>query len=244
MTAMKRLRIELLSFDGCPHAEPARSLLHEVVEQLAPAAEIEEVAVTTLQQAQSSKFLGSPSIRVEGRDIEDRPPPEDPSLSCRVYQDGGVPPRWTVEAAILRALAPRSYLFLCVANSARSQMAEGIARSLAPAHVTVASAGSAPSRVRPEAIEVLREIGIDISGQRSKSIAEIAPAGVDVVVTLCAEEACSAFCGQAHRIYWGLPDPAASDGDQDARLAAFREVREELRFRLARLFAAEQRYPQ
>ena len=74
-------------------------------------------------------------------------------MSCRVYRESGVPPRWMMEAAVLRALGPRSYLFLCVANSARSQMAEGIARSLAPAGATVASAGSEPTSVRREAIE-------------------------------------------------------------------------------------------
>ena len=75
-----------------------------------------------------------------------------------------------IEVAILRALHPRHILFLCVANSARSQMAEGIARSLAPRGVTVSSAGSEPSSVRPQANQVLKEIGIDISGHRSKGL--------------------------------------------------------------------------
>ena len=127
-------------------------------------------------------------------------------------------------------------LFLCVANSARSQMAEGIARSLAPPGVTVWSAGSHPTSVRPEAIAVLREIGIDISGYRSKSVTEIPPSEVDTVITLCGEEECPVFLGKARRLHWGLPDPAGVRGSEAERLAAFMNTREELRRRIAALF--------
>src|SRR5512136_816861 len=127
-------------------------------------------------------------------------------------------------------------LFLCVANSARSQMAEGIARSLAPPGVRIWSAGSRPTSVRPEAIAVLKEIGIDISGHRSKAVAEIPASEVDTVITLCAEEECPVFLGKARRLHWGLPDPAAAEGDEAVRLEAFRRIRDELRSRLAALF--------
>jgi thioredoxin type arsenate reductase len=127
----------------------------------------------------------------------------------------------------------RGVLFLCVANSARSQMAEGIARFLAGPGLRVWSAGSDPTRVRPEAIAVLKEIGIDISGQRSKAVAEIPAADVDTVITLCAEEACPVFLGKARRLHWALADPAAAEGSEEQRLAAFREVRDELRRRIA-----------
>lgn len=144
---------------------------------------------------------------------------------------------WRPEAERLSATAPEHVLFLCVANSARSQMAEGIARSLAPAHVKVSSAGSEPTVVRPQAVEVLREIGLDISGQRSKGVDEIVPP-VDLVVTLCAEEVCPVWLGDATRLHWGLPDPAAVEGTDDAKLQAFRAVRDELRDRLRVLFPA------
>jgi arsenate reductase len=127
----------------------------------------------------------------------------------------------------------KGVLFLCVANSARSQMAEGIARSLAPAGTKIWSAGSRPTNVRPEAIAVLREIGIDISGHRAKAVAEIPAAEVDTVITLCGEEECPVFLGKATRLHWGLPDPAAVDGSQAERLDAFRRVRDELRRRIA-----------
>ncbi len=108
---------------------------------------------------------------------------------------------WRAEAEAIRAARPRRVLFLCLANSARSQMAEGIARALAPAGVKVSSAGSAPTRLNPLAIRALAEIGVDISGQRSKSVDEIPPSEVDVVVTLCAEEVCPAFLGKALRFH-------------------------------------------
>jgi len=122
----------------------------------------------------------------------------------------------------------KGILFLCVANSARSQMAEGIARSIAPPGVKIWSAGSRPTRIRPEAIAVLKEIGIDISGQRSKAVSEIPAEEVDTVITLCAEEECPVFLGNARRLHWGLPDPVAVIGSEQEVLAAFREMRDEL----------------
>jgi arsenate reductase len=131
----------------------------------------------------------------------------------------------------------KGILFLCVANSARSQMAEGIARTLAPAGTKVWSAGSRPTSVRAEAIAVLKEIGIDISEQRAKAVAEIPVAEVDTVITLCGEEECPVFLGKATRLHWGLPDPAAANGSEAERLDAFRKVRDELRRRIADLLA-------
>ena len=146
------------------------------------------------------------------------------------------PGDWRTEAAELRAKQPRHILFLCVANSSRSQMAEGIARSLAPQEVKISSAGSSPAVVRPQAIHVLKEIGIDISGHRSKGLDSIDAGSVDAVITLCAEEVCPVFLGKAQRVHWGLPDPAAVAGTEETRLDAFRSARDELRRRLKVLF--------
>jgi len=129
----------------------------------------------------------------------------------------------------------KGILFLCVANSARSQLAEGIARAILPPEVRVWSAGSRPTSVRPEAVAVLAEIGIDISRHRSKAIAEIPAAGVDTVITLCGEEECPVFLGRATRLHWGLPDPAAITGCGEDRWNAFRNTRDELRRRIASL---------
>jgi protein-tyrosine-phosphatase len=143
---------------------------------------------------------------------------------------------WRREAAQLRAAPPRHLLFLCVANSARSQMAEGIARSMAPASMTISSAGSKPSKVNPLAIRALAEIDIDISGHASKGVSDV-PRDVDAVVTLCAEEVCPVWLGKATRFHWGLPDPAGAGATEEEQLQAFREVREELRARLAAVFS-------
>ena len=143
---------------------------------------------------------------------------------------------WQADVVQIRALRPRHVLFLCVANSARSQMAEGIARSLAPAGVLVSSASSAPTKVRPQAIQVLREIGIDISSHVAKPVSAIDSKTVATVVTLCGEEECPLFLGTALRVHWGLPDPAGVTGTVEAQLRAFREVRDELQTRLKALF--------
>jgi arsenate reductase len=124
-------------------------------------------------------------------------------------------------------------LFLCVANSARSQMAEGLARRALGPDVVIQSAGSSPGRVHPLAIEAMDEIGIDIRGQHSKSVDTIDPASVDLVITLCAEEVCPVFLGTAERQHWPLPDPAALP--TASALDGFRQVRDQLAARIAAL---------
>ncbi len=133
----------------------------------------------------------------------------------------------------------RSILFLCVANSARSQMAEGLARALFGDTVRVQSAGSAPSRVHPLAVRAMAEVGIDISGQRSKSVDQIAPDSVDLVITLCAEEVCPAFLAEVPRLHWPIEDPARSEPGEDeaSQLERFRRAREQIRGRLEVLAA-------
>jgi arsenate reductase len=151
-------------------------------------------------------------------------------------------PAWLMEAAFLRSLAPKHILFLCVANSARSQLAEGVARALAPAGVRVSSAGSEPTEVRPLAIEALAEIDIDIRDHRSKGMESVIRP-VDAVITLCEEEVCPVWLDDAWRIHWGLPDPAAVSGSPDQQRAAFRSVRDELRRRLGVLLAGSVAFP-
>lgn len=119
-------------------------------------------------------------------------------------------------------------LILCTGNSARSQMAEGLLREMAGDRYDVFSAGSKPSVVNPLAIEVMREIGIDISGQRSKHLNEYLKQPFDYVITVCDEaaETCPLFPGRAERIHWSFPDPAAAQGSHEERLDVFRRVRD------------------
>jgi arsenate reductase (thioredoxin) len=128
-------------------------------------------------------------------------------------------------------------LFLCVHNSARSQLAEGLARALVGNRIDVFSAGSAPSHVHPLALRVLQEHEIETSQHRSKSVDEFAHAQFDYVITLCAEEVCPVFLGAAQKLHWALPDPSAVQGNENERLHAFRETASELTRRLEQFLA-------
>ena len=127
--------------------------------------------------------------------------------------------------------AKKRVLILCTGNSARSQMAEGLLRQDAGDRFEVSSAGTKPSSVRPEAISVMRELGIDISGHRSKSVDEFTGQPFDYVLTVCdnAKESCPIFPGKAKMIHQNFEDPAAMQGSEEVRLAAFRRVRDQLR---------------
>ena len=135
-------------------------------------------------------------------------------------------------------------LFLCVANSARSQMAEAIARDLAPAGWRVMSAGSSPTGVNPSAVRVLAELGLSTAGHDSKSVDDIPLDQVHTVITLCAEEVCPVFpddgSGSVQKLHWPHEDPAPPAGaparSEEETLAAFRRVRDQIRARLADYF--------
>jgi arsenate reductase len=120
-------------------------------------------------------------------------------------------------------------VFLCVANAARSQMAEGLAREMAPAGYRFFSAGSQPGTLNPIAVKVLAEDGVDISHHRSKGMDDVPLAEADVIVTLCAEEVCPFVPGPVRKLHWPLQDPTD--------LASFRAARDELRRRLPSLWA-------
>jgi arsenate reductase (thioredoxin) len=128
-------------------------------------------------------------------------------------------------------------LILCTGNSARSQMAEGLLRHDAGDRFDAESAGTAPGVVRPEAIAVMKELGIDISAHRSKHVDEFAGQTFDVVLTVCdhAREACPVFFAATTRMHHSFDDPAAARGTDEHRLALFRRVRNELRQYLGEL---------
>jgi arsenate reductase len=125
-------------------------------------------------------------------------------------------------------------LILCTGNSARSQMAEGLMREALPGRAEVFSAGTKPSLVRPEAIVVMSELGIDLTGHRSKSVDEFAGQEFDYVITVCdnANEVCPVFPGKTKRLHWPFEDPAGVTGSEAEREAAFRKVRDQIRDRI------------
>ncbi len=124
-------------------------------------------------------------------------------------------------------------LVLCTGNSARSQLAEGLLRHDGGERFEVESAGTIASFVRPQAIAAMKEIGIDISGHRSKCVDEFTGQDFDYVITVCdnAKENCPVFPGKTQRIHWSFDDPAEAEGTEDEKLAVFRRVRDQIRER-------------
>jgi len=135
----------------------------------------------------------------------------------------------------------KKVLILCTGNSARSQMAEGLLRQEAGDRFEVSSAGTKPTEVRPEAIAVMRELGIDISHHRSKSADEFLGQKLDYVITVCdtARESCPVFPDTARYIHWSLEDPAAAPGSEGERRLVFRRIRDEIAERLKSFAAGE-----
>lgn len=133
-------------------------------------------------------------------------------------------------------------LILCTGNSARSQMAEGLWRHLGGDRYAVFSAGTHPSQVRPEAITVMAELGIDLTGHRSKSVDEFAGQHFDLVVTVCdhARELCPLYPATTRRLHWSFLDPAAVEGPEELRLAAFRNIRDQIAVQLRAFLRSEE----
>ena len=125
-------------------------------------------------------------------------------------------------------------LFLCTGNSCRSQMAEGLLRSLAGDRFDIESAGTEATHVRPLAMKAMAEIGIDLSGQRSKTLDQFVAQPWDFVITVCdtANEACPIFPAAAKRLHWSFPDPSRATGTEEAQLHVFRNVRDAIKMRL------------
>lgn len=125
-------------------------------------------------------------------------------------------------------------LFLCTGNSARSQMAEGLLRHLGAGRFDVLSAGTHPVGLNPLGTRVMQEIGIDISTQRSKNVSEFVNKPVDVVVTVCdnAKQTCPVFRTTHKTLHWSVEDPAAASGSDEERLAGFRRIRDQIKFRI------------
>jgi len=132
-------------------------------------------------------------------------------------------------------------LFLCTENACRSQMAEGLVNHYLAGKVTAFSAGVRPSVVNPRAIQVMAELGIDISGHRSKAVDDLAGEQFDLVITVCdsAREQCPYFPGPTRKLHVSFPDPAPASGSEAEIMAAFRQVRDDLRDRLLPLLQAQ-----
>jgi arsenate reductase len=233
------VRIRLLQFEGCPNSAAARELLDRILAEEGvsqPVEVIEVVEVPDQPTAEKERFLGSPSIQIDGLDIDPARRADQASFACRMYVTAegpsGVPAAEMIRAALRRARAPgRRLLFLCTGNSCRSQIAEGWARTLWGDLFEAHSAGTSPGGLDPRAVEVMREAGVDISGQSSKGVDEFRGTDFDCVVTLCsgAAEACPVFPAKTRVLHRGFDDPARLTGSETQVLAGFRTCRDEIR---------------
>lgn len=231
------MNICFLYFKGCPNSQKALDLLKEVLKEKNIDEEIKIVEIKSEEDARKYGFLGSPTIQINGLDIEKERRDDSPSFGCRIYRtkDGysGIPPKDMIIRAIEEAKKSgekQKVLFICTHNSARSQMAEGILRALWDRYEAY-SAGTQPSKVNPYAIKVMSEIGIDISNHRSKSIEEFRGMEFDCVVTVCdnAKETCPFFPGGKKYLHREFNDPAEFTGKEDEIIAMFRCVRDEIK---------------
>ena len=233
------MNVRLLSFEGCPSAAPAEEALRRVLTEEGVEVELEKIEVPDVETAKEHRFLGSPSIQVNGLDIEESRRADAPAFGCRIYEaeggEVGVPPEAMIRAAIRRAKRPKTkVLFLCTGNSCRSQMAEGFARALKGDEIESYSAGIEIHGLNPSAVKVMAEAGVDISGHQSKHLDELKGVPFDYVVTVCdnAHESCPIFPGKTRLVHKSFEDPPRLAKDaktEDEALAHYRRVRDEIR---------------
>lgn len=229
------LEFELLQTPNCPHAPPTRRRVREILETADLEWSLESSVVTSEDDAKRLDFRGSPTLLIDGRDVDPFGHPE-PSFACRLYPNGeGTPPKWMIETGLLAALRPERIAFLCVGNSARSQMAEALLRHLAPSAdwpLTVRSAGSDPGEPHPLALDVLAELDAEPDSPSSDHVDELDLSRTDAIVTLCDDEVCPVAPDVTLQFDWPFEDPARSD-DVDV----FRRVRDDLHHRLKHVVA-------
>lgn len=228
-----------LVIEGCPHSgASAEALSNALVAEGLPAV-FRTIVVGDREEAVRERFLGSPSVQIDGLDIEVQRRADPPAFGCRVYRSGdgtsGAPGERLIRSAIRRARGAKArVLFLCTGNSCRSQMAEGWARSLRGDTVDVASAGIETHGLNPNAVKVMAEAGIDISAHTSKMVRDLADRDFDFVVTVCghAAETCPVMPGAKRIVHYGFDDPprlARGAAREEEALSHYRRVRDEIR---------------
>ena len=233
------MHIRLLTFKGCPSGPQTAELLNKVLAEEGIEVPVEIVDVPDLESAIKERSLGSPSIQIDGVDIELARRNDSPCHGCRLYKGDsgptGLPPKELIREAIRCATRSKTtILFLCTGNSCRSQMAEGWARHLKPGAIEAYSAGIETHGLNPLAVQVMAEAGADISSQRSKHVDELKHMVFDYVVTVCghANEHCPMFPGRTKVIHVGFDDPPAlakEVADEREVLNIYRRVRDDIR---------------
>ena len=205
-----RVKIRLLAFEGCPGAPVAHERIRKVLAETGIEGEIQVVRVESAEEAARTGFLGSPTVQVDGMDIQVERRGEPSLFGCRLYPGGNAPPEDMIREALYRAASPkRRILYLCSGNSCRSQMAEAWTRVLWGDLFEAYSAGLEPKGLDARALAVMREVGVDMASHRSKAVTDLPEAGFDVVVTVCdrAREECPIFPGVERQLHRSFEDP-------------------------------------
>jgi len=240
------VQIQVLYFEGCPGFEPTVERLRKLVRDYGLEGQVEWQVVEIHDPAEAVqwRFPGSPTVRIDGLDLEPARHPEPGRFACRMYKgpDGptNVPPESLMEEELRRAMSRNQnrkklkVLFLCTGNSCRSQMAEGWTRHLKGDVIEAYSAGIETHGLNPQAVQVMAEVGVDISGQRSKHVDEFKGVDFDYVVTVCghANEHCPMFPGRTRVVHVGFEDPpklAEQARTPEEALDCYRRVRDEIR---------------
>ena len=235
----EQMTVRFLSFERCPGIEPTVARLRNVMAAEGIECPMERVDVPDEAAALRERFFGSPSVQINGLDIELARRADQPCHGCRLYDHGEkrhcFPPHAMIRAAFHRAHARKvKVLFLCTGNSCRSQMAEGWARALRGDLLDVYSAGIETHGLNPHAAKVMAEANVDIAGHRSERVDDLMAVDFDYVVTVCghAHERCPLFPGQAKVIHVGFDDPpslAQDTATEEEALNHYRRVRDEIR---------------
>lgn len=233
------MRIKLLQVRDCPTSPIAIKLLRKILDEEGISDPIEVVEVPDPEAARRERFLGSPTIQIDGFDIEKERRGNPTSYGCRIYQTekgaSGVPSEEMIRDALRQARVQKmKILYLCTGNSCRSQMAEGWTRLLKGDVIEPFSAGIETHGINPFAVKVMAEAGVNISQQRSKLVDEFIDNEFDYVITLCdhAKGNCPFFPGKTKEFHMGFDDPhklAENTKNEDEALSHYRRVRNEIR---------------
>ena len=233
------LSINFLKFKDCPTAPKALEKLRSLLERESVEADVNVIDINNKEDANYYRFLGSPTIQINGYDIETKRRGDKPAYGCRIYRTmngpSGVPDEYLIIDSIKRANNPRcKILFLCTGNSCRSQMAEGWTHHLWGDTFYVYSAGIETHGLNPNAVKVMAEAGVDISTYKSKNVNDLLHIPFDFVITVCghAYENCPYFSGKAKVLHIGFDDPPKLVADaktEEEVLGHYGRVRDEIK---------------
>jgi arsenate reductase len=225
------MELELLYAKGCPSFREARKFVHDTVKSLGLRITLKKIEIKNESDLKRYSFPGSPTIRINGKDVE--PDTAQASgLACRVYSNGGnLPDRDVLKCTIAKAAGFKTVLFVCTGNAVRSQIAEAVVNHFMNGTWVASSAGIMPLAINPDVIKVMKEIGIDMSGQRAKHIDVFRNCHFDRVITLCSDvdNACLNYPVADKRDCIIFHDPTSSYGFGFGSKGLFRSLRDDIR---------------